>query len=53
MSDLHCIDSEDGHSSIDTEALKAREESVGANKESDHILSSTRNTKYGQGEKDN
>ena len=37
MSDLHCIDSEDGHSSIDTEALKTREESVGANKESYHI----------------
>ena len=37
MRDLHCIDGEDGHSSVDTEALQSREESVCANKESDHI----------------
>ena len=37
MSDLHGVDCEDGHSRVDTEALEARQQGVGADKECDHI----------------
>ena len=37
MSDLHRIDGEDGHRSVHTEALQPREQSVGPNKEGNHI----------------
>ena len=37
MSDLHGVDCEDGHSRVDTKALQARQQGVGADKECDHI----------------
>ena len=37
MSDLHGVDCEDGHSRVDTEALQARQQGVGADKEGDHV----------------
>lgn len=37
MGDLQGVDGEDGDSRVDTEALEAREESVGAHEEGDDI----------------